>query len=334
MKKGLLICFSCLVASPSMVLAQEIFTFQDGVSPSPAYEGTQDAHIISWDNGDGESGEGGQSILYRSTDPEFPDELGQTRGANPAGPDDGNFHFDNAQNMGATTEMEEGDNDAGGGTNDSKSILVQFKDLEQTIPTSRAGEITSARIGLTFSRLREGDAGDPHPLYVTRVLKQWEQGDGDAFPDGVDTPDNSGAVTWNSTGFELWQALGAEGPEDVAPPESESFIDLTVINTLDIVWFDVTESAKIWIADPSQNNGVKLSQNEYPDGTTRQFLEPDLALPDGTMIYSSDPVADPTHFVDARIVFFTSEHDFPDERPILEVTLNGQVTTVPEWSLY
>lgn len=330
MKKGLSLFLSCLCASTVSVVAQDVFEFQDGVSPTPDYDGTQDSYIIAWDDGDLEGGSAAAAQqLFRHTNPEFPDELGTNAGGTE---DPDNIYFENAQNMGAQTEMEMGDN--GGGANDSKSLLIEFDGLDSVIPPSRAGEVTSAELILTFSRYRDGNDNPSHTIYVNRLLKPWLQGEGDDFPDGVDTPDNSGGVTWNSTGIELWQAMGAEGPADVAPTESETFFDADVIQSLDPVSFDVTESARIWIADPSQNHGVKLSSEVYPDGVTRTFLEPDLTLPDGTVIYSSAPVADPSVWVNGRYVYYTSEQDFPDERPKLIITLGGSGTNVNNWSLY
>lgn len=327
MKKGLLVSLSCLFAASTVVQAQ-VITFQDGVSPTASYAGTQDSYIISWDDGDLMGGSAAAAVmLFRHTNPAFPDELGSNAG----GADDpDNLYLENTQNMGGQTEMETGDN--GGGANDSKSLLILFDGLDATIPPSRASEVSSAELVLTFSRFRDGNANPSHTMYVNRLLKNWAEGEGDDFPDGDDTPDNTGAVTWNSSGIELWQAMGAEGPEDVAPTESSVFFDITTIFPLDPVSFDVTQSARFWIANPSQNFGVKISQEIYPDGTTRKFLEPDLTLPSGRKIYSQAPVADPSAWVNGRYVYFASEHDFPEERPKLVITLGG--TDVSNWSLY
>ncbi len=320
-KQLALIAVFSLISLPAM---GETFVFQDGVSPTPDYAGTQDTHIISWDDGDMPTGNSdGQSELYRHED-------GTNAGQNPPP----NNYLENPQNMGGYNLMEEGDN--GGGTNDSKVLLVQF-DLGNAIPAARAGEVSSAQIGLYFDQYRADNTNPSHTLYVNRILKKWAQGDGadanlhpgDNDYDGTDTPDNSGAVTWNSTGFELWQAMGAEGPEDIAPTESEFFFDKDVVKAGTWLWFDVKQSAKIWIADPAQNNGVKISQEVYPT----EFLEPDLTLPNGKKVYSSSPVTTPTTFVNGRYVFRTSEHAEAATRPQLVIELGG-ASSAGNWSIY
>ncbi len=317
----------CIFAGALILMAipafSEVITFQDGVSPTPDYAGTGDTHIISWDDGD-LSGTG-QGQLYRNPD--------GTNAGNSPPPND---HVENPQNMGGFHLMEEGDN--GGGSSDSKVLLVQFLNLDDHIPPASAGDVRNAQIGLYFDSFREGNENPSHTLYVNRILKRWAEGDGadpELYPDdnnydGTDTPDNSGAVTWNSTGFELWQAMGAEGPEDIAPPESELFFDVDAIQPGDWVWFDVTESAQIWIADPEQNHGVKIGQEVYPE----EFLEPDLELPNGRMVYSSAPVENPTEFPDGRYVFRTSEHEETETHPQLVIELGGLSSSAGEWSIY
>lgn len=303
-----------LVASP--VVAQDVFTFQDGVSPTPDYAGTQDTHIISWDDGD-LSGSGVNQLL-RNDD-----------GSNAGATGDQAPGLENPQNMGGLDLMEEGDN--GGGSTDSKVLLIQF-DLLGSIPASRG--VSNARIGLYFDQLRDGNDNPPHILYVNRVLKAWAEGDGadpvlypDAGYDGNDTPDNSGAVTWNSTGFEFWQAMGAEGPEDIAPTESQLWIEPGQVD--EWIWFDVTQSASIWVADPSQNHGVKISQEVYPV----KFNAPDLQIAGGPLVYSAGPTDDPTVYENARFVFRTSEHADTATHPQLVIELLAS-SSAGDWSLY
>ncbi len=309
MKKLQYLLLLVLAASP--VLYADVITFQDGVSPSAGYAGTQDGHIISWDDGD-LSGTG-QGQLLRNAD-----------GSN-AGADGTRDAEENPQNMGNLDLMEEGDN--GGGANDSKVLLIQF-DIG-AIPASRAGDVKSAKIGLYFDQLRSGNDNPRHSVYVNPVLKKWAEGVGagpdlpdDNNYDGTDTPDNSGGVTWNSTGFEFWQAMGAEGPADVGPTEST-----TQLNPGDVgqfIWFDVTASAKAWIADPGSNNGVKISQEVFPDA----FLAPDLDV-GGTMLYSAAPVENPTVFPNARFVFRTSENAEASTRPKLVVDMGSAIGNAP-----
>jgi len=305
MRKLQYLLFLVLAASPA--LYADVITFQDGVSPTAGYAGTQDAHIISWDNG--EVAGGGQSQLFRNADGSNAGSAGDLTGENP-------------QNTGGYILMEEGDNDVGGGYNDSKVLLIQF-DIG-AIPASRANEVKSAKIGLYFDSIRPDDAGAGHSAFVNPVLKKWAEGTGaDNTFDGTDTPDNSGAVTWNSTGFELWQAMGAEGPEDIAPTESTRQMSPGEVGQY--VWFDVTASAKAWIANPGSNNGVKISQEVYQTGA---FLTPDLSV-GGKMIYSSAPVANSSYFADARYVFRTSNHEEASTRPKLVVDMGSVVGNAP-----
>lgn len=305
-----------LSASPAFA---EILTFQEGVG---GYAGTQDTHIISWD--------GNQNQLTRLDDGSNGGNGGATAttGGHP-------------QNAGGHIYIEQGDY----GTtkpllDDSKAILIKF-DL-----AGITGTVNSARIGLHYWYERStgnvatqgsGTKLDPNTLYVNRVLKRWEEGNGGATSgvDGDDAADNSGVVTWNSTGFELWQAMGAEGPEDIAPPE-----DVVVFDPIEVffqegddygwVWFDVTESAAIWVADPSQNNGVKISQEPYP--TT--FLTPDLTLPNGTVVYRGSPTATPGDFEPGAHNYVSSENTMVDLRPKLVLDINRSSTDIGSWSLY
>lgn len=317
MKKNGVLFFSLLVAI-SPVWGQEVFVFQDGVSPTPDYAGTQDAHIIAWDNGDTEGGSASAGgMMFRHTVPDF---IGQNAGNTPDDPG----YFENPQNIGGSEFLQEGNNTTG--YEDNKSIVIQF-DLLDVIPANRSEDVTDARIGLYLNSVETNNTNPPHTLYINRILKRWAEGDGTPHPDGADQPDNEGAVTWNSTGFELWQAIGATGPEDVAPPESETLVEAT-LNTW--FWFNVTESAKIWIADPSQNHGVKISQEAWPES----FLEPDLTLPDGRVVYSGTPMENPTLFVNSRFNFRSSEHTDAATRPQLVIELSQGQSAFEHWSIF
>lgn len=295
MKKSqvLLVAALALVAAPAFSATIEL---QQGAN---GYTGTQDCHIVSWD--------GNQNQLVRLADGKNGGNGGATAttGGHP-------------QNTGGHVFIEEGDY----GTDyplydDSKCILIKF-DM-----TSVPKNFSSAKIGLyywyersTGSDATEGSGTkkNPHTLNVFRVLKKWEQGKGGASSgvDGDDAADNSGVVTWNSTGFELWQAMGAEGPADIAPPDSQTYFDPAKTGW---VWFDVTPSARIWVADPSKNNGVKISQEMYPYAAK----EPDLTLASGAKVYKGHPTGSPTGFVGGAYNFISSENSRAALRPKMVV---------------
>lgn len=299
-----------LVALPAFTQTIEL---QQGVN---GYEGTQDAHIISWD--------GNQNQLIRKDD-------GTNGGNGGATPTTGG----NPQNAGSWIFIEEGD--YGTSTeptlrDDSKVILIQF-DLSGI----DAGGALDAQIGLYYwferstgnqNTEKSGTKKTPHNLYVNRILKPWAQGTSTTAGgvDGDDTPDNSGEVTWNSTGFELWQAMGAEGPEDIAPTESVTFFDPAVGGW---TWFNVTDSVNLWLADPSTNHGVKISQEMYPE----EFLEPDLVLPDGKVVYRGAPVAQSSGFVGGAHNFISSENTNAELRPKLVINL-GIKSNSDNWELF
>lgn len=299
----------------------DTFVFQQGIFPDASYAGTEDTHIISWDDGDMLRGNSdGQNQLFRHLD-------GTNAGQNLPP----NNYLENPQNMGGFDLMEEGDN--GGGSNDSKVLLIQFLGLEQYPTSYFLTQGFSAKIGLYFDQYRPGNDNPSHTLYVNRILKKWSEGIGATNPgdrdyDGTDTIDNSGAVTWNSTGFELWQAMGAEGPEDIAPTEHEFYFDTAVVKSGTWVWFDVTQSAKIWFGNPALNHGVKISQEVYPT----LFKEPDLTLPNGQKVYSSSPVDTPATFVNGRYVFRTSEHAEVLTRP--QLVIEYGISPIGNWSIY
>ncbi len=276
-----------LVAGLALILvsgagAIEVIEFQQGVSPTADYAGTADAHIISWD--------GTENQLDRP----------------PA---------DTPQNTGGHDFIEEGDYNIEGGSDDSKVILIKF-DIS-SIDASAANRMKNAEVGLYFAfERREGSddpsAGlsNPHFLSTQRILKNWAEGDGgaDSGVDGDDAPDNSGVVTWNSTGSELWEAIGAEGPTDVGPVESRTWFDPVPGTWL---WLDVSQMAKSWIANPDANNGVKISQET-----------------------DNDPTDDPAVYVGGAYNFASSENAQADDRPVLRVSLYEESTVGSEWSIY
>ncbi len=238
------VCFFGVLAMGLAIGASgEVITFQDGVSPTPDYAGTADAHIISWD--------GSQNQTARNAD---------------GTSDDGGAGGGDPQNTGAHEWFEEGD--YGGGNLDSKCMLIKF-DLS-SIPQDAV--VGSAKLGLyyVYERNAGGGADGPgdveaghktaHPLYAAKILKPWIEGDGGGVGnnnvDGADAPDGT-AVTWNHTGVELWEAIGAEGPSDTEMPESVVWFKPDPGMWL---WFPVSNMCQDWVANPDANNGVKLSQ--------------------------------------------------------------------------
>ena len=294
-----------LIALPAF---SETIVLQNGVD---GYEGTQDSHIISWD--------GSQNQLVRNAD--------GTNGGNAGSPTTTEL----PQNPGGHNFLEEGDYGSPAPLyDDSKVILIQF-DLSGV----SAPSVANARVELYYwfersngDAATEGDgSANPHTLNVNRILKAWGEGDDSSGVDGADAADNSGVVTLNSTGTELWQAMGAEGPEDVAPTESTTYFDP---NAGGWVSFDVTESVNLWLADPSPNNGVKISQEVYP-ADPAAFLVPDLVLADGTIVYVSHPTGDPSPFEAGAYDFVSSENtDTPELRPKL-VIATGAAAVGSTW---
>lgn len=278
----------------------EVITFQDGVSPTPDYAGTADAHIISWD--------GGQNQLARPP-------------------------VDTPQNAGAHCYIEEGDYNETGGTDDSKIILIKFD--VSSISADRAGDVASAKIGLYYRYERATAGGDgcggsnsapsndatvmagrsnAHYLQAQKILKNWGEGVGGGYAeggvDGHDAADDAGEVTWNSTGFELWEAIGAEGPSDVAMPESSTWFDPVPFTW---VWFDVTRMTGDWVGNPETNFGVKISQE------TDNIPE------------------NPAHmYVGGAYDFVASENDIDpiETRPKLVVELLESSSAGDDWALY
>ncbi len=290
----------CIIAAPAFSIE-----LQQGVN---GYEGTADTHIVSWD--------GNQNQLIRLADGS---NGGNGSGTATTGGD--------PQNAGGHNFLEEGDyGDPAPLYEDSKCILIKF-DL-----TNISGNVSSAKIGLYYwyERSTGSDATElsgtkkaAHALYVNRILKDWAEGDTNTGVDGSDAPDNSGLVSWNSTGYELWQAMGVEGPEDIAPTESTTQFDPAVGGW---TWFDVTESVKFWLANPDKNFGVKIGQEEYPVNAKA----PDLTLPDGTVVYSAGPTDTPTGFQAGAHDFVSSENSMVDLRP--KLVIEGASNAI-DWEL-
>jgi len=292
----------CLIAAPAFSASIEL---QQGIN---GYEGTADTHIISYD--------GNQNQLIRLAD-----------GSN-GGNDGGTASTGgDPQNIGGHSFIEEGDYGSDAPLyDDSKVILIKF-DLNNI-----SGDVSVAKIGLYYwyERSTGSDATElsgtkktAHPLNVNRILKDWAEGDTDEGVDGSDAADNSGLVTWNSTGYELWQAIGVEGPEDIAPTESTTQFDPAVGGW---IWFDVTESVKFWIENPDKNFGIKIGQEAYPENAKT----PDLTLPDGTVVYSAGPTDTPSGFEAGAHDFVSSENDMADLRP--KLVIDGASNAI-DWEL-
>lgn len=275
------IVFLC-IAFGSMGYA-ETLVFQDAMYPTQDYYGTADAHIISF------FGTGNQTTRPPESTP---------------------------RNTGAHTYIEEGDyGDAPSLANadlslDSKVILISF-DLS-SIPSSRSGEVAKAQVGLYFAFERvKGSENNPaggltnaHNLNTQKILKKWAEGLKTGV-DGESAEDNTEQVTWNSTGYELWEAIGAEGPTDVSPVESTTYFQPVPGSW---VWFDVTKMAREWIANPSTNFGVKISQET-----------------------DNDPTNAPTYYVVGCYDFVSRDHFEYEQHPQLTIEFG---TFVGDWSLF
>jgi hypothetical protein len=305
-----------LAMGMAMVASAEVITFQDGVSPTPAYAGTADAHIISWDGSQNQT----KRLADGRSDP------GTAGGGNP-------------QNAGLNEYIEEGDYNANGGQLDSKVILISF-DIS-SIAKSRAKDVASAKLGLyyVYERATAGDSSNnskpgpvatvlkgrsnAHYVQAQKILKKWAEGKGGGAAaggvDGADTPDNSGGVTWNSTGYEIWEAIGAEGPTDVAMPESSTWFKPTPFSWL---YIDVTKMTRDWVADPATNFGVKISQETDNDPNVQAGL-PSTADPKLGAMY-----------VGGAYDFASRNNADAPHRPKLIVELLQSSSAGEDWSLY
>jgi len=229
---------------PTVNAVNNVITFQDGVQPWEGYNGTSDAHIISWDG----------AVNQMDRDP--------TKKYTP-------------HNAGAHTFLEEGDYNATGGNLDSKVILIKF-DVSSFV--KKAATVTSAQIGLYYAFERSAGSTDPkaglknkHNLYTQKILKKWGEGNsGGVYNAGVDgSVALAGEVSWDSTGYEKWELLGGEGKTDVGPISTTTAFDPGA-SLGQWVWIDVTAIAKEWVASPETNFGLKISQNtkaSYDDPT-------------------------------------------------------------------
>jgi hypothetical protein len=304
-----------LAMGMAMVASAEVITFQDGVSPTPAYAGTADAHIISWDGSQNQT----KRLADGKSDP------GTAGGGNP-------------QNAGVHVYIEEGDYNATGGQLDSKVILISF-DIS-SIATSKAKDVASAKLGLyyVYERATAGGSDNSlpgtekvvlkgrsiaHYVQAQKILKKWAEGVGGIIGsggvDGADTPDNSGGVTWNSTGYVIWEAIGAEGPTDVAMPESSTWFKPTPYSWL---YIDVTKMTRDWVADPATNYGVKISQETDNDPKVQAGLASTADQTLGAM------------YVGGAYDFVSRNNTDAPHRPKLIVELLQSSSAGEDWSLY
>jgi len=310
MKKGYLFIAVALafIAAPAY---SETITLQQGAN----YWGTSDCHIFSYD--------GNQNQMVRKAD-------GSNGGNGTATATTGGY----PQNTGGWDYIEEGDYTVPHPTtpliDDSKCILIKF-DL------SGVKAVTSAKLGIYYwfernggdvTKEKSGTSQIKHTLNVNRLLKDWGMGSGGGNGvgvDGSDQKDNAGSATWNSTGYEFWQAIGAEGPEDIAPTETTTVFDPAVGGW---VWFDVTASAKFWVATPNKNFGVKIGQEVYP----AKFNDPDLTLPNGKKVYKGAPVTTQTDFVSGAYDFVSSSNKGkPALRP--QLVIEG-TSSASSWEIF
>ena len=173
--------------------------------------------------------------------------------------------FEN-RNTGSSRMLEEGAW-SGQQTTDHKKILIQF-DLS-SVPTTFS--LARAELRLFAFNERLGGLRTTHTLYAARVVKPWAEGQtqqrqerqgGQGGYDGE--PARPGAVTFVSARHneQPWERPGTLGLTDVDDAESSTTAGA---DWPEWVAFDVTDSVRRFLRDPSANHGWKISQDPARD---------------------------------------------------------------------
>ncbi len=211
------------IGGPGMVMMERATAFRQGMYPDPSYSGCEDTHIV----------------MYRS------------RGTSGLG-----------MNPGWYAMMEEGGGSAYG---DDKISLIKFN-----IATIRpSATVFAAKLLLYQNPCRSVSFGGNYPttagttqrLYAAKINRAWSEGRGSGAPDGTYANLGEASWFWAKAAQSPWASGGLRGgAADCDIPESHADISSGTINTW-ITW-DVTRMAAAWVASPSSNNGIKISQDD------------------------------------------------------------------------
>jgi hypothetical protein len=154
-------------------------------------------------------------------------------------------------NAGGSWHIEEGS--WTGGTNDHKKMFVRFdlSTVPSTYPLERA-ELCLYAFGERRWSLRYR-----HTVFAARLLRPWREGTATDF-DG--RPAREGEVTFASALYRQapWEMPGANGLTDMADVETTAAVGG---NWPEWVRFDVTESVRQFLDNPSENHGWKIAQD-------------------------------------------------------------------------
>ena len=159
-------------------------------------------------------------------------------------------------NTGAHNFIEEGD--WNGGTADNKLIVTRF-DIS-SVPRDKL--VRQAFLKVFYYRERSTLTRIDHYLYGHMIAKTWGEGTGTGF-DGPQAL--TGECSWNSArhAIESWQVAGCRGLTDIKRPTDFQARSTAQIGVTTGVWvtLDIAPFVRHWLANPSQNFGVKLSQD-------------------------------------------------------------------------
>lgn len=143
--------------------------------------------------------------------------------------------------------------------------LIAF-DIASAVPAG--SKITSVKLALVL--IRSAGGGQPTPVILHRVLKDWGEGDSTAAgPPGTSAA--KGDATWKHTFYDTqeWARLGAEG--DYEPQKSAA---QTVANTGVYTWAStprMVADVQAWLNSPKENFGWIILGDESEQATAKLF---------------------------------------------------------------
>jgi len=239
-----------------------------------------------------------------------------TRDAHPIWYNAGFANMYGFMNNGWNNEFEEGD--WNGGTDDNKMGVIKF----DIIGLSPAAEVKLASLSLYESQTRMGiTSGTTQRIYAAKINRDWSEGC--ASVGGVDgRPSNLGEVNW--WWAKCWQspwAIGGirGGAFDCDVPKA--YVDASSYTAGSFLTWDITPYVMQWVSSPSQNFGVKLSQD---DQNTTHYPFPNAAHPTWGPGYQQGVVT-----------WGSSEWATVTQRPILAIYAPIRtVLQASHWELY